>query len=1256
MYPNLRADFRCFLFVFFFSFYFKNNLDSHDLITRFNNILSYLCVPFILRNLSHMKAKYTIIWYFPFILFWINVNNVYPEGVKQLLPDTTTSHADLTFDNTNSGWSYFGLINCSQNYRLNIHVRNTGESILFGLGLKNPISPIIHFNLKKPNGTVVLSGQCPANGQTGFINYYHQAFVGPFPSYGGYTPLEYDVTSIADTGDYYFEITDAPSGFFAQAQMFTLWDFQIVSGAHFPAIPDDTINGRVFSKSWQLYASLSGPFQPFNGSFYVFSDDGIVTKLAFNTAHIGEFDVFCNPYGCLNTGNFTTDRQSKNSNTSNSFPGIAQYKVFLNNPDTNVYPDGVYGSMIGTPYIIPDPNYPACSGKKYIVVDVNKTGNVEVDITFPYGGSATNVTLFGNVVPGLNNIPWNGLDGLGNQVPDGTQITVAVKYVNGLTNLPIWDQERNPEGFIITLIRPVNPSLQNPLTYWDDSQLTNSGQCSNPPTTVNLTGCSPGSMPGIPGCHPWDVSGDCHNKMINTWWYSASTSTATLSYFYTGIPGNPIGHGTSRCGPGVDTIHATVDQFQTVDWYAAATGGVPLLTGDTSFITPFLSVTTTYYAQARNDTSGCLSPGRTAVTATIKPVPNVIFTPPSQSICSNDTTDIALSSTTPGPSFSYSWTATASSPDVTGFSSGMGNLIHQKLTESGNHSDTVTYHVTPSSQGCAGSTNNVKVVVNPRPHLITNPLSDAICSGHPTNIILISSCTGTSFTWTASLITGVITGFSNGSGNAIIQTLIDAQPISGEVLYTILPIAGGCIGNDTDYFTTVKPKPHVTNNPLTAQACSNTVSNITLISDLTGAIFTWTATGSSGNVSGFSAGSGSTITQTLVNSGFNLETVTYHIIPHANGCDGDTTNFIVTVFPVPDVYFTPPSQILCSGTTSNIHNLSHVTGATFTWTASGSSPNISGYSSGSGDMIQQTLTNSGYAIESVNYTVTPVANGCTGTFNHVIITVDPLPAVSLTSCWDPVTTTNAQPIILKGGIPLGGIYSGTGVNSGTFYPGTAGTGGHTISYSYVNVYGCSRIANQTISVIPPPAFTCGNTLTDIRDTKQYSTVKIGIQCWMSANLNYGNNIVSGQMQRDNCIPEKYCYNNNPSNCSAYGGLYQWDELMQFSTVNGAQGFCPPAWHIPTETDWTTLFNFYISNGFAGSPLKFDGFSGFDAFLTGVRHENVGWDWNTFAIFLWTSTAEGTTKAWAHGMNNVDPSVNIYPSSRDNAFAVRCIKD
>jgi uncharacterized protein (TIGR02145 family) len=264
--------------------------------------------------------------------------------------------------------------------------------------------------------------------------------------------------------------------------------------------------------------------------------------------------------------------------------------------------------------------------------------------------------------------------------------------------------------------------------------------------------------------------------------------------------------------------------------------------------------------------------------------------------------------------------------------------------------------------------------------------------------------------------------------------------------------------------------------------------------------------------------------------------------------------------------------------------------------------------------------------------------------------------VTFPACFDTITTTNAQPFKLKGGIPLGGTYSGAGVTNGIYYPAVAGVGIHQITYSYTNAALCSASAHSNLHTFIPSNLPCGSPLTDIRNNGVYPTIQIGNQCWMAANLNYGSNITSSQDQRDNCQPEHYCYNDDLINCNTNGGLYQWDELMQYDNTPVIQGLCPPGWHIPSEADWQILFAHYINNGFAGSPLKYSGFSGFNALLSGTRHINKSWDLKGFAIFFWSSTVHGTNKAWAYGMNDTDPSVSLYPSFRNNAFSVRCLKD
>jgi len=688
------------------------------------------------------------------------------EGIRELQPDSLISGAGLYISNEiNGDYTRFGVINCEPNYRLCIHVKEAGESILFGL--QTPLSYYTYqFNLRKPDGTVVLSGNCPQEGQQGYIRYYGQAIVGPFPSLGGYTPLQYTASSAADTGNYYFEISNLST---VQSVIFDYWDFQVVSGEHTPAVPEDMIMGRVWSQAWQVYANLGYPVQEFNGRFYVYSNDSIVTKLEFQNTRIGAVTVFCNPFGCYNTGNFLADRQSVNTNTFLTFPGIADYRVFLNDPDTTVFESGSYGEILGTPVMVPDTSFPPCSGAQLVLVNVTKSGNVDVTITFPYGFPATTVNLFSAVTPGVNQIPWNGLDGLGNPVPDATLLTITVAFANGLTNLPVWDQETNPDGFVISLVRPASASGQIPKTYWDDRALTGYSLCPVAPQTFNLSGCTPGSIPGYQGCHPWGLGEpDCHNKMINTWWYGSS-STSTFTEIFYSTPPVPVGHGDTRCGPGMVTLHATVPSTSTVDWYDVSSGGIPVLSGDTTLVTPVV-ITTTFYAEARNEVSQCTNPVRVPVVATVLPAPIPLITGPDH-VCSG--TPGNMYQTDPGKS-NYEWWLSSGGL----ITSPNGNsTITVTWIEPGQHAVFVNYM---DPNGCpATDPAAFRVLVSPLPDsagIVSGP--SPVCAGTEGVIYSLEPVL-----WTQNYEWSLPPGFTiiSGEGTNVITVNVSSGALSGDI-------------------------------------------------------------------------------------------------------------------------------------------------------------------------------------------------------------------------------------------------------------------------------------------------------------------------------------------------------------------------------------------------------------------------------------------------------------------------------------------
>ena len=103
----------------------------------------------------------------------------------------------------------------------------------------------------------------------------------------------------------------------------------------------------------------------------------------------------------------------------------------------------------------------------------------------------------------------------------------------------------------------------------------------------------------------------------------------------------------------------------------------------------------------------------------------------------------------------------------------------------------------------------------------------------------------------------------------------------------------------------------------------------------------------------------------------------------------------------------------------------------------------------------------------------------------------------------------------------------------------------------------------TITVTP------GSDLTDSRDGKVYKTAQIGSQLWMAENLNVGIKVSDAVGQSDNGVIEKYSYDNDESNSDVYGGLYLWDEMMQYTEISN-QGVCPDGWHVSSDEEWQKL--------------------------------------------------------------------------------------
>ena len=98
------------------------------------------------------------------------------------------------------------------------------------------------------------------------------------------------------------------------------------------------------------------------------------------------------------------------------------------------------------------------------------------------------------------------------------------------------------------------------------------------------------------------------------------------------------------------------------------------------------------------------------------------------------------------------------------------------------------------------------------------------------------------------------------------------------------------------------------------------------------------------------------------------------------------------------------------------------------------------------------------------------------------------------------------------------------------------------------------------------------------DGNIYPIVKIGGQLWMTENLrvsryNDGTAIplVTDKNAWDNLTTPGYCWYNNDSAAwaSSYGALYNYFTVADATSPN----VCPVGWHVPTDTEWTTLTDY-----------------------------------------------------------------------------------
>jgi len=220
------------------------------------------------------------------------------------------------------------------------------------------------------------------------------------------------------------------------------------------------------------------------------------------------------------------------------------------------------------------------------------------------------------------------------------------------------------------------------------------------------------------------------------------------------------------CGPGTVQLRAVASSGGSIKWYAAATGGTALATGNI-YTTPSLTTNTTYYVAAALGT--CESSPRQAITAQIRPIPQVNL--------GNDTTicpGVAYTFDAGNPGAVYEWNTNQTTQTITKNAAG-------------------TYSVLVTLNGCSSSD-----AINITPGIVpVNNLAPMVnlCDGETATLNAGNS--GSTFHWLpGNETTQVINVTTGGMRSVTIRSIHGCEIVSNSnIVMRPLPVA--VLGNDT---------------------------------------------------------------------------------------------------------------------------------------------------------------------------------------------------------------------------------------------------------------------------------------------------------------------------------------------------------------------------------------------------------------------------------------------------------------------------
>jgi gliding motility-associated-like protein len=489
------------------------------------------------------------------------------------------------------------------------------------------------------------------------------------------------------------------------------------------------------------------------------------------------------------------------------------------------------------------------------------------------------------------------------------------------------------------------------------------------------------------------------------------------------------------------------------------------------------SATATYTVTPR--TNGCLGSNFTlVVTVSNTAAPNIplssSFAPPP--VCSGNPFNYVATSSATGATFAWRRYAAEGITNTPSTSNVAGSTINETLINSGTVPATVRYAFFITSTGCT-NTHFIDVTVNPATALSSSLTPAPICSNQQFSYTPTSNTPSTTqFNWSRNFVAGISNTAASGTNNpneSLINTTISPIPVT----YTYnLVTTGGCSKTE-DVTVFVNPTPRLNSSLSPAAICSegNFIYNPTSLTTGGTIIFQWSRNAVNGISNGSSAGTG-TANEFLFNTTVSPLTVPYSYTTTVNGCS-NTEIVNVVVKPTPAI--TNKVATICSNTsfTTTINNVPSNT--LYSWGIPVSSPSgiVGGGTSGTlVNSIGQQLSNTSSSPATLTYTVTPIADGCTGIPFSVSVTVNPIPVAS--SITLPAICSGSSFDYTPAGIQTNTIYSwGNAIVSPTssITGAIAEAGRSTIGQTLTNI---TNVSSSVVYTVTPSANGCtGNNFT-----------------------------------------------------------------------------------------------------------------------------------------------------------------------------------